>query len=455
MRRNLLSDIDALGTRLQVLNTLLVPLLVALVALGVFVMRGRRRAARRPEEPAMRTRHLVILIVAAASRSSRRCGRAQLREAEHPTSADTLLVPGLEAVINDVERVSVKGRRTPRVTLERGTDAWTIREKGGYPADTGQGAQAPHRSRAVPAARAEDVERRTLRRPRRRGSRRRPPARRRQARGARPQATRGETKPGTLVELKATVEERGVRVHRRQHARAARPAPTCARLAMRRAGSRAAISSVDADPLNWLDRQIMNVAANRIQQVTIRHPDGETLVISKETREAPNYTVHDVPAKREVKYASVGNPLASTLASLRLDDIAHGRGERDPAVHAPIEVEYRTFDGLVVTAQTYVEDDKHYVHFATAFDEAQAQRFYVAPATATPPADEAAADRCRGRADAGDAHGRATAADDAAGAPAPARRPRDAACRCRMLPPPPRRPPSPTSSPCARPRPRR
>jgi ABC-type uncharacterized transport system involved in gliding motility auxiliary subunit len=44
VRRNLLSDIDALGTRLQIINVLLVPLLVALVALGVFVMRGRRRA---------------------------------------------------------------------------------------------------------------------------------------------------------------------------------------------------------------------------------------------------------------------------------------------------------------------------------------------------------------------------------------------------------------------------
>ena len=45
MRRNLLSDIDALGTRLQVINVLLVPILVALVALGVFVMRSRRRSS--------------------------------------------------------------------------------------------------------------------------------------------------------------------------------------------------------------------------------------------------------------------------------------------------------------------------------------------------------------------------------------------------------------------------
>jgi ABC-type uncharacterized transport system involved in gliding motility auxiliary subunit len=45
VRRNLLSDIDALGTRLEVINVLLMPLLIALLAIGVFVVRSRRRPA--------------------------------------------------------------------------------------------------------------------------------------------------------------------------------------------------------------------------------------------------------------------------------------------------------------------------------------------------------------------------------------------------------------------------
>jgi gliding motility-associatede transport system auxiliary component len=45
VRRNLEKDIDALGTTLQVINVLLVPVLVAIVALGVFWMRSRRKAA--------------------------------------------------------------------------------------------------------------------------------------------------------------------------------------------------------------------------------------------------------------------------------------------------------------------------------------------------------------------------------------------------------------------------
>jgi hypothetical protein len=170
------------------------------------------------------------------------------------------------------------------------------------------------------------------------------------------------------------------------------------------------------------------VPANRIQQVTVRHPDGQTLVIDKATREEPNYTVHDIPAKREVKFASVGNPLASVLATLRLDDIAT-LAERDPVSHTPLVVEYRTFDGLVVTARAYVEDNKHWAHFAAAFDEELARRFYVPPAPATPPAEgdsssdaaaggDAAATTETEGATAAEATGDDAAAGDAATAPA-------------------------------------
>src|SRR4029077_14288238 len=133
--------------------------------------------------------------------------------------------------------------------------------------------------------------------------------------------------------------------------------------------------SVQADLMSWVDRTIINVAANRVQQVSIRHPDGQTLVIDKAKRDDPNFTVHDVPEKREVKYASVGNPVASALASLRFDDVAT-LAAKDPTTHSPIVIEYRTFDGLVVTTQTYIDGDKHYAHYSAAFDEELARRFY-------------------------------------------------------------------------------
>jgi hypothetical protein len=63
-------------------------------------------------------------------------------------------------------------------------------------------------------------------------------------------------------------------------------------------------------------------------------------------------------------------PCASTDVA-RLADI-------DPASHSPIEVEYRTFDGLVVELQSFVDGDKHWAHFAASFDEDLARRYYVA-----------------------------------------------------------------------------
>ena len=339
----------------------------------------------------MKRHHLLVLVVAAAVAVLAALWARKLHEPEHVAGAGTLLVPGLEAKLNDVTVVIVKGKDAQTSTLERGADTWTVREKSGYPADTGKvrklligiaqstlveqkTSNAEHYGElgvadpvaapaATPAAGAPDAGTSTPKK---------------------------EESAGVLVEIQAPVEGKDkVALIIGNSARGA-TGTYVRRVDDTQSWLASGDLSVQADPLSWIDRQIMNVPANRIQQVTIRHPDGQTLVIDKATREDPNYTVHDLPAKREVKYASVGNPLASVLASLRLDDIAP-LADKDPASHSPIEVEYRTFDGLVVKTQAFVEGDKHWAHFTASFDEDLARRFYVAPPPATPPPAEGAA----------------------------------------------------------------
>ena len=402
----------------------------------------------------MKTHHLMILVAAAAVAVIAALWARKLHEPEHAPGAGALLVPGLEAKLNDASVVTVKGKDNASVTLERGAEAWTVREKGGYPADTGKvrklligiaqsrlleqktsnaerygelGVADPTAPAATPAGEAADAATST-------------PA--------------ADQAPGVVVEIQAPVEGKDkVALIVGNSARGA-TGTYVRRVNEAQSWLASGDLSVQADPMSWVNRQILNVPANRVQQVTIRHPDGQALVIDKATREEPNYTVHDLPAKREVKFASVGNPLASVLSSLRFDDVAT-LAEKDPASRSPIVVEYRTFDGLVVTARTFMEDNKYYAHFAAAFDEELARRFYVAPATATPPAGDAAATDPAAEADAGaDATDDATEAGDAAGAPAageaPATPPADADAAAAAS----ATTPSPTSRPCAR-RPRR
>jgi hypothetical protein len=332
----------------------------------------------------MKTHHLLVLLVAAAVAVIAALWTRTVHEPEHAAGAGALLAPGLEAKVNEVSTIHVKGKGDATVTLERGTDNWTVKEKSGYPADTGKVAKL-----LIGVAQSKLVEQKTsnpehyaelgVADP---GAA--PPA---EAKPDESDAKKNaDEKPGALVEIDVPVE--GADKVALVIGNSARGATATY---VRKAGdSQSWLTSgdltVQSDPLSWIDRQIMNVPANRIQSVTIRHPDGQTLTIDKNTREEPNYTVHDLPAKREVKFASVGNPVASVLSSLRLEDVA-ALAEHDPSAHSPITIEYRAFDGLVVTAQAYAEGDKRYVHYDAAFDEDLAKRFYVAPA---PKAEDAA-----------------------------------------------------------------
>jgi hypothetical protein len=336
----------------------------------------------------MKTHHLLILASAAAVAVLAALWARKLQEPEHAPGAGTLLLPGLEAKLNDVTVVSVRGKDDQTVTLERGTDKWIVREKSGYPADTGK-----VRKLLIGLAEAKLVEQKTsnpdhyadlgVADPTAAAA---PAAEGADAGASAPKEENDSA--GVLVEVQAPIEDKEkIALVVGKSARGA-TGTYVRKVDDAQSWLVSGDLTVQADPLSWIDRQIMNVPANRIQQVTIRHPDGQTLVIDKATREDPNYTVHDVPAKREVKYASVGNPLASVLASLRLDDVA-ALADKDPASHSPIEVEYRTFDGLVVKARAFVEGDKHWAHFTASFDEELARRFYVPPAEATPPAEGA------------------------------------------------------------------
>jgi len=86
----------------------------------------------------MKTHHLLVLLAAAALAVIAALWTRTVHEPEHAQGAGALLAPGLEAKVNEVSTIHVKGKDDASVTLERGTDNWTVKEKSGYPADTGK-----------------------------------------------------------------------------------------------------------------------------------------------------------------------------------------------------------------------------------------------------------------------------------------------------------------------------
>jgi hypothetical protein len=137
----------------------------------------------------------------------------------------------------------------------------------------------------------------------------------------------------------------------------------------------------------WLDSRIIDVRSDRVREVTITHPDGEVVRISKTGPELTNFEVANVPEGRELSYPGVANVTGNALRELNLEDV-------EPAPETPPEdatvVEYRTFDGLVVRVTGVKTDDESWITLeasaAAAQDDSEA-----APA-ADPPAEGAAAE---------------------------------------------------------------
>jgi hypothetical protein len=273
-------------------------------------------------------------------------------------------VPGLEAALADVERVTVvKANGEIVATLERRPETWVVTEKNGYPADLAklrQGLRALGEAKILEAktANAELYSRLGV------------------------EDVSGADATGVAVSLTAPGKELPTLVLGNAEGSKYRYA--------RRAGD-AQSYLIDRNPdlprstSQWLDAGIIDVRSDRVRQVTITHPDGETLSLSKASADAANYEVAGVPAGRELMYPGVANVVGNSLRELNLEDVEPAT---NPVEGEPVVVEFRTFDGLVVRALGVERGDESWVSFEASVDAEQA----ASAAAAAPAAPPAAAD---------------------------------------------------------------
>ena len=124
----------------------------------------------------------------------------------------------------------------------------------------------------------------------------------------------------------------------------------------------------------WLDRQLVDIPATRIQSLTITHPGTDTLRLEKSAQDAADFTVADIPVGREPGYPGVGNTLGALLAGLQLDDV-HGREALGADPGKPVFARFVCFDGLIVEASAWRTADGTRFSFLASTDQAQAERY--------------------------------------------------------------------------------
>jgi len=256
------------------------------------------------------------------------------------------LLPGFREQVNDVSGITLSGAEDKVIaTLKRDKDGWIVADKGGYPADV-----AKLREFLLKLADATVLEQKT-------------------------------SNPKHYAELGVTdVKEKdaaGVLV-------ALDGLKQPVRLIVgnfnggggggtfvRRDGDAQSVLvkgnlTVDKTAGAWEKKDLADIAATRIRQVTITKPDGKTLKVYKEQSGDANFKVADVPKGREVSSEFVANSLGAALSGLRADDVFPAKDMApDEKVY---KANYRAFDGLVVDTTAWTKDGKDYAQFNASLD---------------------------------------------------------------------------------------
>ena len=270
-----------------------------------------------------------------------------LSQQQAPEKRDqgALLLPGLEAALNDIDRLMVTGPGgAVLATLKRSPAGWTVDEAAGYPADLGM-----IRRNLLALSNARIVE---------------------------PKTALPEFYDRLGVEDVASDAATGLQLDIVGGDFAAsliigQTNVSGGNMAYVRLADDAQSYMINAqldpaDSLNgWVDRELVDIGSRDIRRVRIEHPDGEVLVIEKSEPEATDFTVLDIPAGRELTYAGAANSIGAALAGLEFDSVVDAAGERPPAAR-PVLSRFETFDGLTIEARSFRADEGYRVAFAAA-----------------------------------------------------------------------------------------
>ncbi|MBT76798.1 MAG: DUF4340 domain-containing protein [Gammaproteobacteria bacterium] len=274
----------------------------------------------------------------------------------------SVVLPGLDTALNDITKLTIKtaGNRTV-TTLMRGTERWTVVERGHYPADVGK-----IRQNLIALANAMVIEEKTA-----------DPALYARL-GVEDIASADATGIELIIDslnssYRIIVGMTGIRGSQAY----ARLPDTDTSLLI------AANLELDSEPADWLDHTLIDIPASDIVRVTTTHPDGETVAIEKNAPDAGNFELVNQPVDSELTTPGAANSIGSLLTGLTFDDVLtrENAGLQD---QQPVVTRFVTLAGLVIIANIHPGTEQNFVSFeftTVAEDEAS-------PASASAKADE-------------------------------------------------------------------
>lgn len=124
---------------------------------------------------------------------------------------------------------------------------------------------------------------------------------------------------------------------------------------------------IPLNPAVWLEPRIIHVNAKRIARITTIQPNGEKLVLYKETPATPHFAFKDLPPDKKLKGEAAADDMDSVLTAVDLADVAPQSDVNfnDKVWHAEVE----TFDGLDVKVDLVDRGGKVWGRLAAAAEK--------------------------------------------------------------------------------------
>jgi hypothetical protein len=99
---------------------------------------------------------------------------------------------------------------------------------------------------------------------------------------------------------------------------------------------------------DWLDKNVVNIARDRLKGAVVTPAMGPSYTLSRDTKEAMDFKMTDLPRGRELSFEGSPDGVASAILGFTFEDVS--KADQINFANAPQAV-FNTFDGLNVTVK--------------------------------------------------------------------------------------------------------
>lgn len=114
---------------------------------------------------------------------------------------------------------------------------------------------------------------------------------------------------------------------------------------------------------DWLDKNVINIARDRVKGATVTPPMGPAYTLSRDSKDQQDFKLLDMPAGRQLSFEGSPDGVGSALIGFDFDDVA--KADSIDFSKAPQSVTH-TFDGLDITVKIATKGMDRWASIAAA-----------------------------------------------------------------------------------------